>query len=166
MDPRGIPFHDVWIISAQGPPFFQQEVRLPHQLTLKDLTQQSPNPQWIGFWSMLPLIKLMTKAGVNPYKYILEWHRLWALSCWLVAMVLLASACGLRSHHPERRRGSTLPILICGLSGALILYFVRDITYALGGARYLPVLLAAWAPCILTFLTALILLLYWEEGQV
>ena len=54
-------------------------------------------------------------------------------------------------------------MLSLGLAGSLLLYFIRDVTYALAGVRYLPMLFAVWSVCLLTFLAASVLLFFREE---
>ena len=152
---------DVWIMEKDAPVQHLDSHTLPLHLTLKDLYKNSPNPQWISFWRLPSLIRWMEKAGLSPHKYQLELQRLIALSVWFSGMVLLAVSCGLRSQ----KRGSSLLLLLCGLAGSLVLYFIRDVAYALGSARYLPMVLASWTPCILTFLIAFLFLLFLEEGQ-
>ncbi len=158
---RELNLKNVWILSSGHHPVHQESLTLPFSLTLKELQNRSPPPQLISFWSLPTLIKWMSHAGMSPFKYQMEFQRLWALTFWFSGMVLLAVACGMRSQ----KQGGTLTLLILGLVCSLLLYFTRDLTYALGGARHLPMILATWSPCVLTFLVALVFLFFLEEGQ-
>lgn len=161
LEKEGLSLKDVWVLPAEQLGFHQSELTLPLHLSLKDLYQHSPSAQLISFWSFPSLIRWMNQAGMSPYKYKLEQQRLWAVTFWFGALVFLAVACGIR----PQKRGGTLLLLSFGVAASLILYFIRDITYALASARYLPMIFATWSPCVLTFLMALILLFFWEESQ-
>jgi lipopolysaccharide export system permease protein len=152
---------DVWVLKAQASMVHEKESVLPLALTLEDLSNQTPAPQVVSFWSLAPLIRWMRQLGMSSYKYDLERQRLLAMTLWFAGLVLLAVVSGIR----PQKQGGTLILLSLGLAGSLILYFIRDVTYALAGARYLPMIFATWSPCVLTFLTALTCMFFFEEGK-
>ena len=162
----GIQMQGVWALTPDQPPRFSATLEPPYRLSLTDLAERTPNPQSVSFWALPGLIQVMDQAGLSAYKYTMEWHRLLAVSVWIVAMVLLAFACGLRSQDRSlRQHGGAATLLVSGILGALALFLIRDMTHALGAARYLPLLFAVWTPPILTTMVALLLLLHWEEGK-
>ena len=102
----------------------------------------------------------MDDSGLAAHKYFMQWHSLIARAFWLAVMVMLAATFTLR----PLRSGGTTVMIVCGISIAFILYFLRDITYALGNAGTLPPVLAAWVPTVVTGLFAATKLLYSEDG--
>lgn len=159
--PHHIVLKDVWILNPEVPARFEKEYTLPFQLTLAHIYNNSPDPQLISFWNLPNLITLLDQAGVSSHKYLMQKESLWARAFWLGAMILLAAAFSFR----PLRKGGTLVLLILGGLSCFLLYIIKDITYALGASGKLPLFLSAWAPVILTFLVAVALLFYLEEGK-
>jgi lipopolysaccharide export system permease protein len=150
---------NVWKLSAGAGPTYHRSLPFPFKLTAQEFFQKAPAPTEVAFWELSWWIECMEKLGMSAYRYRLEQQRLLSMTFWFMGMVLLASAFG----ASVQRKGGAVWLLSLGLAGSLLLYFIRDVTYALAGARYLPMLFAVWSVCLLTFLVALVLLFFREE---
>ncbi len=106
------------------------------------------------------MIHLMQKSGLTGHKYRLHLHSLLARALWLMTMVIIAAICSLRPI----RQGGTVMLIISGTTIGFMLYFLKDITYAMGQSATLPIILAAWATFGLSTLMALAVLLHLEDG--
>ena len=114
----------------------------------------------ISFWDLLETEQMLNQSGLSGHKYAMYWHSLIARWVWLGIMVLLAASCSLRSIREQ----GTVALMTIGALSAFILYFLRDITYALGNSGTLPIALAAWTPVTISALLGITVLLHFEEG--
>lgn len=151
---------NVWEIAVDGLPEKRPALDLSTSLSLRMLEDTGADPQSVSFWEIPRIVSLLEKSGLSGHKYHLYWHSLLARWLWLGVMVMLAAACSMR---PLRQGGAVLLIAI-GAGSAFLLYFLRDITYALGNSQSLPVMLAAWAPVGISALIGLTYLLSHEDG--
>ena len=78
----------------------------------------------------------------------------------LVALVLVASAFTMRHTRLSNTGISVLTAVMLGFS----LYYIRNFAQILGESGQIPILLAAWAPPVASFLLAIGILLHMEEG--
>jgi Predicted permeases len=155
-----IKLQEGWRIVRDGFPQKFNRIQLPTRLTLERIQESFSNPKTLTFYSLKSYAKLMDDSGLAAHKYFMQWHGLIARAFWLAVMVMLAATFTLR----PLRSGGTAVMIACGITIAFILYFLRDITYALGNAGTLPPILAAWVPTIVTGLFAATKLLYSEDG--
>lgn len=152
--------NQVWEISPGTLPKQKQTEDFHTSLSLRMLEDTGAGPHSVSFWEIPKKVMLMERSGLSGHKYRLHWHSLLARWLWLGVMVMLAAACAIR---PLRQGGAMLLIGI-GAGSAFLLYFLRDITYALGHSQSLPVMLAAWTPIGISALIGLTYLLSHEDG--
>ena len=150
---------EVWTQGTHEGPVFKEEMVLPTSLSLSQIKNTGSTPSSVSFWKLRYVAHLLKKSGLSGHKYTMYWHSLLARWIWLGLMVILAASCSLR---PVRQQG-TFALIGMGLMGAFMLYFLRDVTYALGNSGTLPIILAAWIPLIITGLLGMSALLYFEE---
>ncbi len=157
---HGLELQDVWEFPMKGPPQHHREYLLKADFSLKDLQESTLSPDVLSFWNLPGVIQLMENSGLAGTKYRLHWHALLARSLWLMSMIIIAATCSLR---PIRQGGTVLLILIGTVVG-FMLYFLKDITYAMAQSGTLPFILAAWAPFGLSSLLGIAILLHIEDG--
>ena len=159
-------FHDnflmlrnVWHQALQRPPMYQKEVNLSTTLSLERLQDYKRDPSSISFWNLSATSQILKQSGLSGHKYDLHWHSLMARWIWLGVMVLLAASCSLR---PIRTQGTGV-LMGTGALGAFVLYFLRDVMYALGSSGVLSIVLAAWTPVFVSAVLSIAVLLHFEE---
>lgn len=150
----------VWIHKTAALPEKKEFYSLQTPLTLDKLTETNIAPDSMSFWELSHFIYLLEKSGLLREEYRLYWHALIARVFWLMSMIFLAGACTL---HSARHKKISLYIFI-GIVAGFGLYVLKDITYVMGAASTIPVMLAAWTPVIIAFLTGASVLLYFEDG--
>ena len=134
---------------------------LPTTLTLPQIIDSLASPETLSFWELPGFIALLENAGFSAVNHRLHWHRILAQPLLFAAMVLLAAMFALRV--PLRRGGMGRLILGGALSGFAI-FFLADVTFALGSAGKIPVVLAAWTPAGVTTLVGMAMLFHFEDG--
>jgi len=137
-----------------------QSYRLPTTLTLSEIQDSFAPPDTMSFWSLPRFIRALEAAGFSAVRHRLHWHSVLAQPVLLCAMVLIAATVSLRFS----RSGHTGTLLGVGVAAGFLLYFVSDLVLALGMSNNLPVVLAAWAPTMVSLLIGLALLFHLEDG--
>lgn len=151
--------HNVWQSSPGNLPEFRPHLAVPTTLSFYSLQDSGASPGSISFWELPSFVRLLEKSGLSPHKHLLYWHSLLARLVWLLAMILLGATCSMRPV----RSGTTSLFIGIGAIMAFALYFIRDMTYSLGNAQSLPVVMAAWIPVGISLLLGLSLLLHNED---
>ena len=149
-----------WIHKKGHFPEKHETLAIPSTLTLEKLSETHISPDSMSFWELSHFIGLLEKSGLLRDEYKLYWHALIARVFWLVSMIFLAGACILNAT----RRGKTPLFILMGILSGFGLYVLKDITYVMGSASTIPVILAAWTPILITFVLGAGVLLYFEDG--
>lgn len=155
-----ISLKSVWNVRPHQLPQHYKEMDFPTTITFDTIRSTGVTPASISFWRLPRAAQILESSGISGLKYVLYWHAL--LSRWglLAAMVILAASCSLRSL----RQQGTIYLMVIGAIVAFLLYFLRDITYALGLSGKLPIILSAWLPFAISMIIGVTVLLYSEEG--
>ncbi len=148
------------ITQRDQPSFHRASYRLSTSLTLSQILDSFASPDTISFWDLPRFIETAEAAGFSTTKYRLHWHSILTIPALLCAMVLIAAAVSLRMT----RLGGVSKLLISGILAGFFLYFVADLSFALGVSGNLPVPLAAWAPTVASMLLGLTTLFHLEDG--
>ncbi len=157
---RKVILNNVWITAPEQTPEFVEHYELATSLTFNNLQNRGADPQSLSFWKIPQYVELLEKSGLSGLKYKLHWQTLIARVLWLGVMVILAASCALRPI----RQGKTFLLIAIGISSAFALYFLRDITYALGVSGKIPLAMAAWSPVLISCFLSIAALLHFEES--
>jgi lipopolysaccharide export system permease protein len=129
------------------------------ELTYAQIQENSASPDTISFWRLPEFIRLLDQLQLSSMKYRLYWHSLIAQIFFTMSMVLMGAA-GIYFQLGRRR---TFPVLAITLGMGFAMFFVKDVTQALGLAGTLPILMAAWIPVAISWLVGCSLVLYCED---
>jgi lipopolysaccharide export system permease protein len=138
----------------------QQDIRIASPLTLKTLMNSGRSPTSLSVWELPRFITILEKSGLSSARHRLHWYRLYAHSVLTLAMVLLALGCAFfrgRAHKP-------LHMSVMAIFVGLALFFIDDVTWALGVSGRLPLWFAAWSPALVALMLGVILLLNLEDA--
>lgn len=133
---------------------------LPTQLTMEQIRESFASPNTVSFWELPRFIAMARAVGFSALPHRLHWHSVLATPLLLTAMVLLAATFSLRLT----RLGGVPQLAGAGILTGFLLYFLSDVTSALGGSGIIPVALAAWTPTIVAFLLGAAMLFHLEDG--
>lgn len=133
---------------------------LPTTLTATRIQESFASPETMSFWDIPAFVRTLEAAGFSGLRHRLHWHAVLSGPVLLVAMVLVGTTFSLRLT----RRGGTGALLLGGLMTGFALYFLTDVSRALGLSGSLPPALAAWAPALVAALAGLALIVHLEEG--
>ncbi|MEL6424731.1 MAG: LPS export ABC transporter permease LptG [Pseudomonadota bacterium] len=133
---------------------------IPTELTANRILESFADPESLSFWDLQGFIETLEASGFSSTRHRLYQQTEMAKPLLFAAMVLLGAAFSMR-HARFGRTG--IMVLGCVLSG-FGLFFISDITQALGSSGAIPVILAAWVPPMTAHLMAMGLLLFFEDG--
>lgn len=151
---------NVWVEKVGQLPQFYTTRSVPTALSLHKLSETNISPDSMSFWELSHFIYLLEKSGLIRDEYKLYWHALIARVMWFASMIYLAGACVLHSV----RQGKLSLYIFLGVIAGFGLYVLKDVTYVMGAASTIPVVLAAWTPVVITFMTGISVLLFYEDG--
>lgn len=126
----------------------------------KKIEKMKENKNVFSFWKLPSYITLLETSGLHSFKYQMQWHSMLAAVFWLGAMVILAAAFSCR----PLRQGKTVLMIFIGLIVGFLLYFFKDMTFALGASGKLPPFIAAWLPSLITAMVGAVLVFNQEDG--
>lgn len=142
------------------PSRFLESDRLATTLTAERIQDSFASPETLSFWDLPEFINVLEEAGFSAVRHRLHWHSLLATPLLLCAMILIAATFALRASV---RAGITMTVLGT-LGTGFVLYFLTDLSLALGRSGSLPVLLSAWTPAGISILLGVSLMLHLEDG--
>lgn len=151
---------DVILTAPDTPAVRRAHDALPTTLTRGRIEESFAAPETMSFWQIPGFVDRLEAAGFSGLRHRLYWHATLSGPLLLLAMVLVGTAFSLRLT----RRGGTSALMVGGLIAGFALYFLSDVTRALGLSGGLPPVLAAWAPAVAATLAGLTLLVHLEEG--
>lgn len=149
-----------WHLQKDGFPKQFEAYHLKTSLSAQSIQESFSDPKTLTFYNLRSYGKLLETSGLSATQYFMQWHALLARCLWLAVMLLLAATFSMA----PMRSGGTIKLIVGGIAVTFLLYFLRDITYALGSSGNLPPLLAAWVPTLVTAFFATTKLLYSEDG--
>jgi lipopolysaccharide export system permease protein len=151
---------NAWVSGADGVPQHRDTYDLPTELTPSQIQESFASPDTISFWELPRFISNAEGAGFSALRHRLYWYSLLSLPLLFSAMVFMAASFSLRL---ARLGGMPQLILAAVLSGFGV-YFLGDLTGALGQSGILPTPLAALAPAAVATLLGMTLLFHEEDG--
>jgi lipopolysaccharide export system permease protein len=162
-----------WLLSAvrawrfdpatpSAPPALTESATLavPTDLTGERILESFASPEAIGFWNLPEFIATLQAQGFATQRHEMHLQTELAKPLLFAAMVLIGAAFSMRH---VRFGGIGWMLLAATLTG-FALFFVSDITQALGASGAIPAAAAAWVPPAAAALLAVGLLLHLEDG--
>ena len=149
-----------WVSDTDGRPIYQESYELPTDLTPAQIEESFASPATISFWELPRFIANAESAGFSATRHRLYWYSLICFPFLLSAMVIVAASFSFRLT----RLGGTSQLAVAGALSGLGIYFLQDVTQALGQTGILPMLLAASAPSAVAILLGMTFLFHEEDG--
>jgi lipopolysaccharide export system permease protein len=151
---------NAWVSGLNGQPAHVATYDLPTSLTPSQIEESFASPDTISFWDLPRFIANAQNAGFSPLRHRLYWYSLLALPVLFSAMVFMAASFSFRLS----RLGGMPQLVLAGALSGFAVYFLGDVTQALGQSGILPTSLAALAPAAAAILLGMTLLFYQEDG--
>jgi len=125
------------------------EILFVSSLDINDLKNYFSNASTVSFWEIANNIKTLNLRGYSADELKVKFHKYLSLPIYLFGMILLSTIFTIAIN----KEYNTLMYLFFGLIIGFILYFLNDLSIAIGLSNKLPLIIAIWAPVIIvTFL--------------
>jgi len=151
---------DAWVSGADAQPQHHATYDIPTELTPSQIQESFASPDTISFWELPHFIANAEGAGFSALRHRLYWYSLLALPLLFSAMVFMAASFSLRLA----RLGGLPQLVLAAVLSGFGVYFLGDLTRALGQSGILPPPLAAVAPAAAALLVGMTLLFHEEDG--
>ena len=151
---------DVWVLMVDDQPRKYETYNQETSLTEKQVEESFAREETISFWELPHFIATAEAAGFSARRYQIYFHQLLATPAMLCTMVLVAAVFSMR----VTRMGGMLQMVLGGIMAGFLVYFLGNLSIALGLSGILPTALAAWAPSIVVMLLGLAVLFHLEDG--
>lgn len=136
--------------------------RIPVTFDPGELDDLLDPPQYVSFWRLPVLARVLETAGLGSAGHRLRYHLLLARPLLLSSMVLLAAVCSLPSKITRGSFGAQC--VGVGIALGFMLFVLTDVVGTLGEAGLIPIVAAAWAPGLIGVLGGVTALLCLEDG--
>lgn len=151
---------NAWVSGVDGRPQHRDTYDLPTELTPAQIQESFASPDTISFWELPRFIANAEGAGFSALRHRLYWYSLLALPLLFSAMVFMAASFSMRLA----RLGGLPQLVLAAVLSGFGVYFLGDVTRALGQSGILPTPLAALAPAAAATLLGMTLLFHEEDG--
>lgn len=133
---------------------------VPTSLTQREIEESFSSPESMSFWKLPAYIRTLEQTGFDATRLKVYYQSLLSQPLMFCAMILLAACVSMR---PPRARG-TFIMVGTGVMIGFIIFFISSFLQAMGASQQIPVLMAAWAPALISFLLGLSVMMNLEDG--
>ncbi|MBB5514930.1 lipopolysaccharide export system permease protein [Rubricella aquisinus] len=137
-----------------------EALAIPTDLTSERIVESFADPRALSFWDLQDFIETMESAGLSAVRHRLYLQTEFAKPLLFVAVVLIGAAFSMR----HVRFGNTGQMVLACITTGFALFFLSDVTQALGSSGAIPILIAAWVPPVAALSFGAGLLLILEDG--
>jgi lipopolysaccharide export system permease protein len=153
-------FQEVTVTSPDAQPLKESVYILPTELTVADIEESFSSAAAMSFWKLPGHIRTLENTGFDASPLKVYYQNLLSQPLMFAAMVLLAASVSMR---PPRSRG-ILNYFAAGILIGFVIFFMSSFLQALGASHQVPVILAAWAPALISLLLGLTVMMNLEDG--
>jgi len=129
-------------------------------IDINDLKEYFSNSDTASFWEIANNIEILNLRGYSADELKIKFHKYLSLPIYLFGMILLSTIFTISINKDY----NTLMYLFFGLIIGFILYFLNDLSIAIGLSNKLPLLISVWSPVIVIIFLCTINLLKINEN--
>jgi len=153
-------FEDAYVTPANGAPEHHETLTLPTTLTRDQIRESFASPETLSVFELPQFIEQAEEAGLSAARHKVHWYSILATPLLFLAMVMIAATFSLRTARLTGFVGLAAAAAGTGFG----LFFIADVTAAMGQTGVVPAALAAWAPTFVALLFGTTALLHLEDG--
>lgn len=131
------------------------EIQYSSTININEMKNYFSNSATVSFWNIIDQIKTLNNRGYSADELRVKLHKYLSLPLYIFGMIILSTFFTLSSKNEY----NTLMHLFFGIIIGFFIYFLNDLSIAVGLSNKLPLTVSVWAPVmILIFLSFLKLL--------
>ncbi|MHA6643203.1 LPS export ABC transporter permease LptG [Mesorhizobium sp. A623] len=136
------------------------EDRVATNLKPEFVQERLARPETVPFYELPGKIDIARSFGLRANAFAMQFDSLMALPFLLLAMTLIAATVSMRFA----RMGQSATMILGGVFAGFLLYVVSVLVKAFGVAGFVPTVVAAWFPVVVSMFFGVTFLLYKEDG--
>ena len=128
------------------------DIEFISSFNIDDLKNYFSNSATVSFWEIANNVKTLNLRGYSADELKIKLHKYLSLPIYLFGMILLSTifTIGINKEY------NTLMYLFFGLMIGFILYFLNDLSIAIGLSNKLPLIVSVWTPVIIIIFLSII----------
>lgn len=137
-----------------------EKAELKTELTIEEIESRFSSPQTVSFWQLPNYIRVLEATGFSANPLKAHYFSLLSEPILYLALILLAAALALRPP----RQSNNWNLMIGSVGIAFLVFFMGDVLQALGISDLLPIIIASFAPAVISLMIGLGAILHLEDG--
>ena len=123
----------------------EKDYILNSRIDINEIKNLFTNVNTVSFWEILQNIKKLNERGYSGDELIIKLHKYLSLPIYLFSMIILATLFTLNA----KKNYSNFIYIFFGIITGIIIYFLNDLSIALGISGKMPLSLSVWIPIFL-----------------
>ena len=137
----------------------EKEYTLNSSIDMNEIKNLFTNASTISFWEILNSIKKLNDRGYSGDELKIKFHKYLSLPIYLFSMIILATVFTINI----KKNYSNYIYVFFGIILGIVIYFLNDLSIALGIAGKMPLSISVWIPIFLIIVISLINLIKINE---
>ena len=137
----------------------EKEYTLNSSIDMNEIKNLFTNASTISFWEILNSIKKINDRGYSGDELKIKFHKYLSLPIYLFSMIILATVFTINI----KKNYSNYIYVFFGIILGIVIYFLNDLSIALGIAGKMPLSISVWIPIFLIIVISLINLIKINE---
>ena len=138
----------------------EKDYTLNSSIDINELKNLFTNANTISFWEILNSIKKLNDRGYSGDELKIKFHKYLSLPIYLFSMIILATVFTINI----KKNYSNFIYVFFGIILGIIIYFLNDLSIALGIAGKMPLVISVWIPIFLILVISAINLIKINEN--
>ena len=138
----------------------EKDYTLKSSIDINELKNLFTNANTISFWEILNNIKKLNDRGYSGDELKIKFHKYLSLPIYLFSMIILATVFTINI----KKNYSNFIYVFFGIILGIVIYFLNDLSIALGIAGKMPLVISVWIPIFLILVISAINLIKINEN--
>ena len=138
----------------------EKDYTLKSSIDINELKNLFTNANTISFWEILNSIKKLNDRGYSGDELKIKFHKYLSLPIYLFSMIILATVFTINI----KKNYSNSIYVFFGIILGIVIYFLNDLSIALGIAGKMPLAISVWIPIFLILVISAINLIKINEN--
>jgi lipopolysaccharide export system permease protein len=136
------------------------DIKFNSSINVNELKNLFSNVNTVSFWEILENIKILNERGYSGDELKIKLHKYLSLPIYLFSMIILATVFTINI----KKNYSNFVYVFYGIVTGIVIYFLNDLSIALGLSNKIPLSLSVWIPIFIIMVISLLNLLKLNEN--
>ena len=137
-----------------------KDIKIKSSININELKNLFTNVNTISFWEILKNIKILNQRGYSGDELKVKFHKYLSLPIYLFTMIILSTIFTINL----KKDYSVFLYIFFGIIFGILVYFLNDLSIALGFSNKLPLAVSVWIPIIIILAISILNLININEN--